>query len=172
MIPEGPDRLELQRDLERVLYHDQEAAEIFFKEVRVGFAVEEGSDMQFVRVLPSYLDRKPFFELLIEGRIGKDLNSSSSEEESSVISLQKDAKRWFDSQVEHLVAKYRVVHVVMHSMLLTSNYSGRLLGLSERFYLFCLRSSSKNSFRAWQQSSCSTALWKCQEKFDKTLGLT
>ena len=31
------------------------------------------------------------------------------------------------------------------------------LGLSERFCLFCFRSSSWNSCLAWQQSSCSTA---------------
>ena len=115
MIPEGPDRLELRRDLERVLYHDQEAAERFFDERgRDGSAVvEEGADLEWVRVLPSYLDRKPFFELLIEGRMGKDfLKSSSSSEEESVISLQRDAKRWFDSQVERHVAQYRVVDML------------------------------------------------------------
>ena len=121
MIPEGPDRLELRRDLERVLYHDQEAAERFFDERgRDGFAVvEEGADLEWVRVLPSYLDRKPFFELLIEGRMGKDFSKSSSSEEESVISLQRDAKRWFDSQVEQHVAKYRMVLVVMQFILLT-----------------------------------------------------
>ena len=55
-IPEGPDRLELQQDLERVLYHDLESAERFFTE-RKEFTVEEGADLEFVRVLPSYLDR-------------------------------------------------------------------------------------------------------------------
>ena len=56
------------------------------------------------------LNRKPFFELLIEGRIGKDLSSSEEKEEESVISLQKEAKRWFDAQVAGHVAKCRVVH--------------------------------------------------------------
>ena len=123
MIPEGPDRLELRRDLERVLYHDQEAAERFFDERgRDGFAVEEGADLEWVRVLPSYLDRKPFFELLIEGRMGKDFLKSSSSEEESVISLQRDAKRWFDSQVERHVAQYRVVDMLFTtSFLLTRN---------------------------------------------------
>ena len=119
VTPEGSDRLELQRELERVLYHDQEAADRFFADCeRGGFAVAEGSDLEFVRVLPSYLDRKPFFELLIEGRIARDLQLREEGEEP-VISLQKDAKRWFDSQVEQHVAKYRVVHVVMQFILLT-----------------------------------------------------
>ena len=101
------------------MYHDQGAADRFFADCeRGGFAVAEGSDLEFVRVLPSYLDRKPFFELLIEGRIARDLQLREEEEEP-VISLQKDAKRWFDSQVEQHVAKYRVVLVVMQFILLT-----------------------------------------------------
>ena len=56
------------------------------------------------------MNRKPFFELLIEGRIGKGLNTSEEKEEESVISLQKEAKRWFDAQVAGHVAKCRVVH--------------------------------------------------------------
>ena len=56
------------------------------------------------------LNRKPFFELLIEGRIGKDPSSPDEKEEESVISLQKEAKRWFDAQVAEHVAKCRVVH--------------------------------------------------------------
>ena len=55
------------------------------------------------------MNRKPYFELLIEGRIGKEL-SSSGEKEDSVISLQKEAKRWFDAQVAGHVAKCRDVH--------------------------------------------------------------
>ena len=55
-LPEGPDRLELQQDLERVLYHDQESSERFFTECKE-LTVEEGADLEFVRVLPSYLDR-------------------------------------------------------------------------------------------------------------------
>ena len=51
MIPEGEDRLELQRDLERVLYHDQEAAEHFFAQCGSAAVVEEGADLDFVRVL-------------------------------------------------------------------------------------------------------------------------
>ena len=56
-VPEGPDRLELQQDLERVLYHDQESAERFFTTECNDLTVEEGADLEFVRVLPSYLDR-------------------------------------------------------------------------------------------------------------------
>ena len=54
------------------------------------------------------MNRKPFFELLIEGRI--DVNSSEEKEEESVISLQTEAKRWFDAQVAGHVAKCRDVH--------------------------------------------------------------
>ncbi len=99
---------ELVQDLEDVLYSNADEAEKYFTSKGQELSgVAEGEDISFARLLPSYLDRKPFFDLILEGRLrGQEENSPENAPGASV-SLQKQAKRYFDFQIRTRLAKYK-----------------------------------------------------------------
>ncbi len=79
--------------LERILYIDSDKARMF-----QGEDLEEGCDLSFCRLLPSFYDRRPFFLAIMEG-FGT-LDKSHLDEELKKDSLQVKAKRYFDHQIK------------------------------------------------------------------------
>ncbi len=97
---EGARRTKLVRKLERVLYTDAEAARRWGREEEgKKRAIEEGEDVKFCRLLPSFYDRRAFFVAVTEGLAARSVEDARPEEDLERSSLQLRAKRHFDVQI-------------------------------------------------------------------------
>ncbi len=83
--------------LETILYADKDQMQRF-KEAGSA-TIKEGEDLTFCRLLPSFADRKSFFESIAEGIV--DVRP-----QEKPMTLQLKAKRFFDTHIEAWLAEH------------------------------------------------------------------
>eukprot|EP01108_Squamamoeba_japonica_P002971 TRINITY_DN248_c0_g1_i3.p1 TRINITY_DN248_c0_g1~~TRINITY_DN248_c0_g1_i3.p1 ORF type:complete len:345 (-),score=162.31 TRINITY_DN248_c0_g1_i3:35-1069(-) len=100
------------RELEQVLFTDVDAAHAFAANDDWRLSIRVGQRVPFCRVVPSFVDRKPFFELLLAGL------SSAPDTLSPVTheSLQRASKAYMDEQFA-VMARDRPRTEAMHAVM-------------------------------------------------------
>lgn len=84
--------------LEALLFVDIPAAHSF---AASRTPIEEGQRLLFSRLIPSYFDRCPFFELIVGGLVANGTDDWLSEATRS--SIQYNTKHYFDEQFQHML---------------------------------------------------------------------
>ena len=81
-----------------VLFVDVSAAYAF---AASSASIAEGQRLSFSRLVPSYCDRHPYFQLIIGGLVTNGLDTLLTE--ITTHSAQYDTKRYFDGQFQHIL---------------------------------------------------------------------